>query len=542
MRMPAGRRSPLRSPAPQTPREAKPATFVAPVGGWIRNQSLATPGARLPDGSKVNGAFVLENWFPTTTGIRMRAGSATFATIGDGSKDVLSAFAYVNGNNRKFFAATENAIYDITSPADPNVSPAAAQSGLSGGMWSVVQTATPGGIFLRGVNGADTPLVFDGTSWATTPAITGVLPSAAALSHTWVYKQRAFFIKKDSLSAYYLPVDSVGGAATELPLGGVFKRGGSLLFGAVWSIESGNGPNEFCVFVTTEGEAAVFQGTDPSTASTWSKVGVYRIGKPLGAKAIIPAGGDFAIATDIGLIPLSQAVQRDFAALSPVAISYKIEEAWNDAVRLRPSAGWNCEVWPTKQMLIVTVPTGSGDQAQMFVANTRTGSWGLYTGWNGTCIQLFQNRLFFGSKGGKIIEAEVTGADRGVPYTATCVFQFDTLKSPASLKTSLLMRAQIRGTVEKTPKLSLQADYQLQLPTAPDDASPAQNDVWGTGIWGVSKWGAPKDKSIFKQWQSVGGSGCAIAPGVQLTSGAIVPPDDELVQVDMTYDQADIVT
>lgn len=47
------------------------------------------------------------------------------------------------------------------------------------------------------------------------------------LNYVWVYKNRLFFVEKDSLNAWYLPVDSIGGAAEKFPLGGVFTRGGS---------------------------------------------------------------------------------------------------------------------------------------------------------------------------------------------------------------------------------------------------------------------------------------------------------------------------
>jgi len=554
MRRPAARTSPK-------PRLARPASFPAPVNGWIKNQNLAVPGARMPDGSKVNGAFTLENWFPTATGVRMRRGSDPFAQIGNGVDSVASMFAYVNGNNKKLFAATASAIYDVSSPAVPldvlltddlgenlvddlgNFIVGQSSVGspvvgsLGGGAWSAVQFATAGGVFLRTVNGIDTPLVFDGATWATTPAITGVDPTT--LSYVWVHQRRLFFIKKDSLSAWYLPADSIGGAAVELPLGGVFTRGGSLLFGSSWSTESGDGLNEQCVFVTSEGEAAIYRGTDPSVAANWTKVGVYRIGRPLGPKAHIRAGGDLVIATDIGFVPLSQAVQRDYVALSPSAISYPIETAWNDAVA-SGSFGWSCEVWPFRQMVLVAPPPSSGSPAQMFPANARTGAWGLYTGWDGTCLQLFGTRLLFGSTSGKIIEAEVTGADQGLPYTSVCVPLFDPLKAPASLKTSLTMRATLRAPSEIVPRLSLQGDYKVSLPSPPDAAGVSSQGVWGGGIWGSSQWGAPAVLNVYQRWQSVGGSGYAIAPSVQITAGSIVPLDAELVAVDMTYDQGDI--
>lgn len=524
-----------------TPQTGRPCTWPAPVGGWIKNTALSTPGARLPDGSKVNGAYILDNWFPTTTGVRMRGGSQVFATLGDGTRDVATMFGYVNGNNKKLFAATSIAIYDAT----PGGTIAAAAVGSqTSAAWSVVQFANAAGaVFLRAVNGADTPQVFDGTSWSTSPAITGTGLTPSSLSNVWAHQRRLFFIQKDSLNAWYLPADAIGGTAVVFPLAGVFKRGGALLFGATWSIESGNGLSEFCVFMTTEGEAAIYQGTDPSTASTWSKMGVYRIGKPLGPKSFFSAGGDLVIATDIGLIPLSQAVQRDYAAISPIAVSYPIEEGWNAAVADRISSGWSCEVWPTKQIVLVAPPpSSSGDGAVIFATNTRTGKWGRATNWDGRCLQLFGDRMFYGTSNGKIVECEVTGADQGVPYTATCVWLFDPMKASASLKTSLLMRAVIRSIARIFPQLSLQADYVLALPPVPDDAGIPGTDVWGSAVWGTGKWGGTPQLAVFKDWQSVGGSGYSVAPAVQITSGNIVAPTVELVQVDMTYDQGDIVS
>src|SRR3546814_8798766 len=72
-----------------------------------------------------------------------------------------------------------------------------------------------------------------------------------------------------------LPIyaDSIGGPAEPFPLGGVFGLGGSLLFGSAWSIDSSSdsGLSEQNIFVSTEGEVAVYQGSDPGEAATWSK-------------------------------------------------------------------------------------------------------------------------------------------------------------------------------------------------------------------------------------------------------------------------------
>jgi hypothetical protein len=264
------------------------------------------------------------------------------------------------------------------------------------------------------------------------------------------------------------------GTAGEIPLGGVFNRGGSLLFGSAWSLDSGSGGSglsQQCVFVTTEGEIVVYQGDNPGDPTNWSQVNTYRVGVPLGNKAHIRAGGDIVIATNIGFVPLSQAIQRDYAALSPSAVSYPIEDAWNEAVQLRGSTAWNCEVWPSAQMVIVAPPTTTDQPARWFVANARTGAWAPFTNWDATCVHVFKERCFYGSQAGKVVEANVTGLDQGTPYTATYLPLFDDLKSPASLKIAKMARMVIRSSFVVKDQMSFQKDFIVNLPTAPNAAA-----------------------------------------------------------------------
>lgn len=554
----------MRAPAVRAkPRIAKLKSFPAPASGWIANQNLATPNARGADGRAIFGAARLENWFPTATGVRMRGGSQIYATLNGGASIVTALFSYNNGSNTKLFASTADGLHDITFVSSPydfefvnedddlfvdelgntigDISSLPFLDGFLGGNWISVQFATSGGTFLRVVNGVDTPLVFDGTDWGTTPAITGAV-DPTTLSYVWAFKNRLFFVERESLDAWYLPVDAIGGDAVLFPLGGVFTRGGSLLFGASWSLDTGGGLSEQCIFVTTEGEVAVYQGSDPGDADTWSKVGVYRIGRPLGAQAHFRAGGDVAVATDIGLVPLSQAIQRDVAALAPAAVSYPIETAWNEAVAERGGAAWHVEVWPTKQMVILSLPKVGDADYNMFVANARTGAWANFKGWDGTCLEVFGDRLFFGSTDGRVLEAEVTGADDGLPFTGTCVPLFDDLKSPASLKVALQAKAVLLAPDPLEDRLSIQADYTLALPSPPDATSLTARPVWGEGRWGESVWGVVRTKVPYQKWRSSPGAGYTLAPALQITSSSVAPLDVELVRIDVTYDVGDVGT
>lgn len=524
---------------PGTPASARrvsvPKSYPAPTGGWISNRNLAQPaGPGLPQ-----GAAMLENWFPTATGVIMRRGSELYSTVGEGANDIEALFSYKNGAQEELFTADADSIYDITIGSSPTLG----IGGQTSGDWVVVQFETPGGVFLRGVNGADTPLIYDGATWGTSPAITG--PTPEDLSYVWAYRNRLFFVERNSLNAWYLPVDSIGGAASEFPLGGVFTRGGTLMFGASWSLDSGSGGQgltDQCIFVSTEGEVAVYQGSNPGNPADWALVGVYRLGRPLGKNAHIRGGGDLVIATDIGFVPLSTAVQRDYAALAPSAISYSIEDDWQDAAARRFGAAWNCAVWPSAQMVIVALPTVNEQPPTWFVANARTGAWAPFGAWDATCVEIFQERCFFGSRDGKIIEANVTGADQGTPYTASFVPLFEDLGAPTALKVSQMARAVLRGPTRPNDRLSLQKEFLIELPPEPDAVQVTAGSNWDAAIWGEATWGEEAQPETFQIWRDVSGTGYTLAPALQITSADVTPLDVAIVRLDFLYEVADAIT
>lgn len=622
-------------------RRAQIKPFPAPVAGWIANRALATPNA----GGQPPGAALLENWFPTATGVIMRRGSESYAQLGDGSLPTTAVFSYKNGVQENFFATTEDTIYNITTVTESenilfvddlgnelvtdggdNIGALSTDGlevvrGLSGGDWIVVQFGTSGGVFLICVNGTDPMHIYDGQFWypiededvytlaydggsaaftvgqtvtggtsgATArivnisgdvssgtliidtlsgnfqddEAITDPLGGAAEANGTesaafsgltgvdtrdfiyvWAYKNRLYFVEKDSLNYIYLGADAVTGAATRIRLSPEFKLGGALLFGSSWSIDSGSGGSGLSqsnVFVTTEGEVAVYQGLNPGDDG-WSIVGVYRIGKPLGKLAHIRAGGDIVVATDIGFIPLSQALQRDVAALSPGAVSYPIEEEWNEAVAARRGGSWRCEIWPSAQMVIVALPTVNEQRAEWFVANSRTGAWAPFTGWDATCVEVFRDRCFYGSADGLVIEANITGADRGDPYTASYAPLHEDLGTPSALKLTTVARAVLRGNTRPREKLSVQKDYDIDLPAAPDATIVPASSVWGEGVWGEAVWGEQQISQTYQRWHVVNGMGYALSPALQITSGSVSPLDVELVRMDLAWEAADAIT
>lgn len=630
---------------------AKPYSWPAPRDGWIANLNLAQPGAKRADGQPLAGAKVLDNWFPTATGIQLTRGSQVYATLGEGTETVTALFSYVAGSTEKMFGATESTIYDITTILQNKNQVLGTEDddfivtddddfigwgstiglevyeGLTGGKWITAQMATAGGIFLIGVNGEDDPFIYDGTTFypmvaggistlafdggtveftvgetltggtsGATATIVKIIPTdpdnpevagtlwlrdvasgpfqndevitdgdggaAVAdgadasvaitdltfagppvppltgknLSYVWAYKQRLYFIEKDSLNVWYLDADTVSGELKILPLGGVFERGGLLVFGATWSNDSGNqgGLSEQIIFVTNQGEVAVYQGLSPEDTQTWQKVGVYQIGIPRGPKAWVRDGGDLIIATSIGFVRMTEAIKREAAALGPYAVSYPIEVAWNTAVELRPDP-WETVIWAAKQMAVVALPTQNSEPEAMFLANVRTGAWCRRLGWDGTCLLVFKERLFFGSEMGLVYEANVTGADDGAPYTGVCVPLFDNLTAPASLKITEMVMAMGLSPIEVNVQTTILVDFADNLPAPPPAVIVPVGSEWGSAIWGAFTWGQARQRLPRRRWEAAAGHGYYLSAACQLTSGDVIPLDYELVSTEITY-------
>lgn len=529
MRTAVGLRKPVGQPVRQ---QMGVKTFPAPVRGWVLNENLSVAGPA--------AARQLDNWFPTSTGIRLRGGARQVARVATDAP-VYSLINYQTGSVETFFGASETAIYDITTPADPDVAPTAAVTGQTSGDYVYVQFATAGGDYLIAVNGADFHLTFDGTTWASnSPAITGL--SSELFSHVWVYKNRLFFVVKGTNIAAYLPVDSIGGAADQISMDGIFKRGGSLMFGGTWSLDAGDGLDDKCVFVSTAGEVAVYEGSNPASASDWSLIGRYDITSPMGKKAVMQAGGDLLVATEDGVVPISEAVSKDSAALSLSAVSKAIEPYWKQQVVARRTLEWEIIKWPSNNMMVISQPvTFEGQDSNCLVANLETGAWCRFTGWNTRCLGFHKNYGYFGTNTGEVYQMEVGGMDGSLPYVAVYVGQFDHVGNVAATKTVRQARASFVAASPFRPKVSTSVNYAVSLPTAPNSIAYYVESEWDAAEWDVSLWDSGTNGAFSSKWVSIGRTGYSFAPQIQVTCGVTPLPRVELVSIDFTYEGGGVV-
>jgi hypothetical protein len=473
---------------------ARTASIPAPVGGLNGRDSIAE--------MKPTDAVIMENVFPDVSQVSVRRGSLSWST-GYGAA-VETLMPYKTGSQAKLFAASGTAFYDATNSGAVG---AAVQTGLSNARWEFTQFGTSGGQFLVCVNGVDNMRQWDGSAWKTitgvsTPAITGV--STNLFSQVTQFKRRLFFVEKNSMRVWYLPVDSIAGAAASLDFGPLFKLGGSLLFMVTWTIDNYAGIDDFAAFVTTEGEVAVYKGTDPSSAANWAIVGTFRIGRPVDVRSFVKFSGDVILLTADGFVSLAKStlIDRQEAA---VAISNKIVNlATTDVELYKANTGWTAILHPVGNKFIVNVPT-SGTTSYQYVMNTISNAWCKFTGWNARCFALMNDVLYYGGQN-SVVVADVGTDDQGAAITTDCLPAFNYFGSPGQ-KRFTMCRPILTSSVQPTALLALYTDFNTTVSAdVPPLFSDSTSATWNVSLWNVSLWsGSPTQ--TYRDWYSVAGNG-----------------------------------
>lgn len=511
----------------------EPKPLPAPIGGLVTSQNI---GAMQP-----GTAIAMRNWRPTLTGIKVRGGNALHATLST-TDPVESLMSYV-GPTRQFYGASDGNIFPLTSVVDPNVPPTPVVTGQTSNYYSSINFSTTGGSYLYAVNGTDRAQLFDGTTWTpidavSSPAITNV--STDTFSQVNVYRNRLYFVEGGSLNLWYLPVDSIGGAASVLSLSGIFTKGGSILFSATWSSESGaNAMEAYLVVMSTEGEVAVFAGSFPG-GTDWGLVNVYDISRPLGKNAFMRAGGDIIIATEMGLVPVSAARMKDPAALGLDAISRNIEPDWKQAAMNRRTIPWEIAKWDNQDAFYVNVPVVNDVQEKLtFGGNLKSGALFIYDGWDNRCFTIHNGQMYFGCNDGTVRAAEVGGTDNGMPYQAQAAFAWDHLGIPGTTKSVKQAQAVFNTTRPFSFRLSASVDYDQQFPISPNvipDTTPSS--LWDIGLWDVALWDAGEVQySVYTRQNSIGRTGRVFSMQLQVPVNGVNTPNIELVMLLHTTQQ-----
>jgi len=485
---------------------AKVASLPAPVGGWNARDSLANMDPR--------DAVILKNMFPAVSNVVLRGGYTNWATGLDGQVQTL--MAYSGGATNKLFAVTSTGkIYNVTSSGAVG---AAVVTGLTNGYWEYTNISTTGGNYLYACNGVDKPQLYDGTNWTaidgvSVPAITGV--TTTTLSNVILFKNRLWFIQKDTLTAWYLPTGAIGGVAQQTNLQSVARMGGKLVDLDAWTIDAGYGVDDNLAFMTNKGELILYSGTDPANAATWSLIGVWKLGEPVGTRCMLKWTGDLLVLTLGGLIPMASTLQS--SRLDPrVALTDKIQGAITQATtNYGSSSGWQVFFNAKNNCLHINVPVSVGSQEQ-YAMNTITGGWAQFTGWPANCWENFNNEPYFGANGVVCHAWDTNYADNTSNIAGVALQAFNYFESMGVKKYFTRARPSIYSNGTPGISVGMNIDFDTSNTTAPIASSPASAGVWGTSVWDTGLWGA--GLTMTNSWLGITGIG--FCGGLQLQSAS----------------------
>lgn len=478
-------------------------SIPAPTGGW----NTESPLSDMP----LNDALILDNWIPRPGYVEIRRG---FVGHSIGAPAAVESMLVYRGTptGDKLFAASNGGIYDVTVGGSFG---AAAYSGCTSNRWAYLNYANAAGAWLLGFNGSDTPISYNGTSFAAM-SITGssgsITLTPSKLFTAAVHKGRILALETGTLHCWFPAAGAIAGAYQLLDLGSVFSRGGQLVAVGTWGWP-GIQPDDFVSFITNQGQIAVYQGIDPSDATNWSLVGVYDVGRPLGPKALMQYGSDLMLVTTDGIIAMSQVLQADRTKTELKAITTKIAGAFASAVRAyRSNYGWQGLFYPgdttsTNQeadgggLAIFNIPTATLSTSIQFVQNTLTGAWCRFpTGINSFCWELANDCIYFGSTSG-VYQWDYGASDNGQPITFTVKSAFTNFGT-ANTKQFTMVRPLLNTVSLVQPTLDVNVDYNDSNPTAmpvtvPASASQAAIRYNWTGATGIGYVGAVKMQIVL---------------------------------------------
>jgi len=444
----------------------------------------------------------------------------------------------VYDGTRWFFIATTSTAQTIVSIT----------RGGTGNLTATMTTAAPHGLITGNqitVSGA-TPTEFNGTyvitrtgastltyTMATAPSgnaivvgtyttvgITGV--DSSSFINVNLFKNRLWFTQKDTMKIWYLDVNNIGGAATSIDFGSIARNGGYLQAMGTWTLDAGQGADDYAVFVTSMGEILVYNGTDPTTAATWLLKGVWQLGQTFNRKCFFKWSGDLLLLTQDGLVPLSSALQS--SRLDPrINLTDKIYYAVSQAATLYyANFGWQIQYFASENMLILNIPTTSG--MEQYVMHTITKSWARFTGIQAYCWEVSgDNTMHFGGDGfvGNFYAAT---SDAGANITGVVQQAYSYFDTPGQNKRFTMVRPILQSDGGIPSVLcGLSVDFQPIDNSGAVSFNPTTQTVglWDSGVWDSNKWGG--GLITTRIWQGVTGIGfagsinlTAVAQGIEL--------------------------
>jgi len=499
------------------PRTLEVTTIPAPFRGVDTRVGLRSS----PDAS-----IYSYNLIPSEDGLRVRKGHREWqidvnSTISDGINTILP---YDNSDSStltdKLFVTTREGIWDVTADGGtPVLVLAFTDTSITAGYGPFTHYVDAAGtelmLYADSINGLFTYDPAAGT-WAQTAGITG--PVIANVRWVVVHKQRIWLIEENSTSAWYLPVSSIAGAATEFVFGSKLPHGGALVGLFNWTVDGGAGVDDFLVAVSRAGDVLPYQGEDPATATTWGLRGTYYIGEvPPGAEFATSTGGELYLLSVNGVTGMG-ALLRGVDSLIGLNTGGSIDtDSITSIIRKEmlksvSSLGWSIKLIPQEAGLLISAPTTGSDPDIQFFYNFAAKGWGVWRGVPVRSIGTWNIKTIIGDDTNRVMAMDVTvdnaqitpptGKPNGDDIEFSILTTFQDLGKPGLYKRVKIIRPDFVAQIKPAHTSVARYDYNFGEAALNPVASSNGSGLWDTGFWDTAVWGS----DTFNNYSPAAGS------------------------------------
>ena len=436
-------------------------------------------------------ALELVNVFPGNGAPTVRLGYQQFADLGTATPVPFVAPLNKANNTSILVAATSSALYAMNSAG--TVTNVTGSTTPTSGEWQTVTFNNR--MFL--CNGSDTVQVWDGTAATFSDStFTGV--ALNTLINVTAYKERLYFVEKNSCRIWYGNFQAVGASAlTSFDLSYVFTRGGFTVAVGSFSNTTSTSSQEYFWALSSEGEIVFYSGTYAGDAATWGLVARYVIGKPLGYRAYVRVNNDIWIITEQGLVPLSGLFQSDPEQALNI-VSYRINPMISDAASVFTfDHQWTGFFWPQGRRVYISIPT-TGNACTFLVYSLDTKGWTqfrLYTDQHAFSSCVFNKLPFYASATGIIWQGETGQSDalsggvgESIAFSGRTAFSF--FGSRSNYKAFKDIRPLLKTRRGVSLNIGLDTDFKQG-----SAITSATSPVGSYTAWG-SPWGSPWSSGV----------------------------------------------
>lgn len=543
----------------------KPSPRIKELDAIIRPGPLPSGGVNYLDlfeGMPKTDAISLINARPNTRGVTVRGGFRTYAENLPGDMEVPSLMSYFPASLASFpgtlvdgyiFAATNNEVYDVTAGGSgPWTSLLAAPA--ESDFWTSINFQNAGGNYLLATNHGGGYYVLsavDVTDLAKIVAgagagqINGVDPDNLVFLMEW--KERVWFIEKNSTRAWYLPVAQITGTAAQFDFGSHFKHGGFLVGLYNWTIDGGEGIDDHLVAIGSEGDVVIFKGYDPDEAgmdpNAFQLHGVWYAGSlPAGRRAAKAIGGDVYIVTTQGVVQVSKLVAlANLQEANATDKSSKVDPFVRDVMKRKASSmDWYIDELPSSDYVFVGTPEVLTNQGvRQLALTTQQGAWSLFQDLPLKCVLDHDHYAFAGStETGKVYllfdnffdNADIDGQN-GVSILARITPAYSNFDLPGMYKIFEMLRPTL--VYRYTPSVSVRVltDFVAQAIASVASLTPVSGSRWNQAYWNQARWFGTA--TPVRKWIGAPGGGYSATVQIDLEAAG----GTEIVSLDWWFRQ-----